>query len=105
MLDSCKLISYSPNNIYASDYYFGCNKFDKIRNEVIAYEHRTDDRESPKYKKMMEEFDYWNNKVPELSYIAGEYEEKLEMKNQEKMQAREEDSGASGSKSKIDYFA
>ncbi len=105
MVDNCKIISYSPNNIYAGDYYHGCNKFDKIRNDIITYEHKTDDRESPKYKKMMAEFDYWNNKVPELSDIAGSYEEKLEIKKQEKMQAREENSGAYGSNSRIDYFA
>ena len=107
MVESCRVFSYSPNNIYASDYYNACRKFDKIRNDVIAYEHKTDDRESPEYKKMMVEFDYWNNKVPEISNIAGEYEDKLIMKRQEKNKEEEfaYNSNPISGTSKLDYYA
>ena len=107
MVESCRVFSYSPNNIYANDYYNACRKFDKIRNDVIAYEHKTNDRESPEYKKMMAEFDYWDSKVPETSIIAENYEDKLKMQQQEKNKNEEftyNSNPISGS-SKLDYYA
>ncbi len=76
-MESCRVFSYSPNNIYANDYYNACNKFDKIRKEVIDYEHSTTDRESPAYRKMLNEFNYWDAKVPEKSNIAGKEEDRI----------------------------
>lgn len=56
---------------------------------------------------MMAEFDYWNNKVPEISNIAGEYEDKLIMKRQEKNKEEEfaYNSNPISGTSKLDYYA
>ena len=107
MTDTCRVFSYSPNNPKANEYYHACKKFDNIRDKVISYEQRTSDRESPEYKKMMAEFDYWNNKVPETSNIAGEYEDKLIMKRQEKNKEEEfaYNSNPISGTSKLDYYA
>ena len=84
-METCRIYKYSPDNIYARNYYNACTEFDRIRNKVIAYEQQTDDRESPAYRAMMAKFDYWNKKVPETSNIAGKEEEKLTaQKEQEK---------------------
>ena len=77
MVESCRIFTYSPQNIYANDYYNACKHFDDIRNRVISYERSCDDRESPKYKKMMDEFTYWDAQVPLTSNKAGAEEEKL----------------------------
>ena len=82
-METCRIFTYSPNNIYANDYYNACNEFGNIRNKVIAYEHKTDDRNSAEYKAMLAEFSYWDAKVPELSNVAGEEENKLAKKEQE----------------------
>ena len=86
MTDTCRIFSYSPNNTKANAYYQACNKFDDIRNKVIAYEHKTSDRESSEYKSMMKEFDYWNKMVPETSNIAAKFEDKLLQKELAKNQ-------------------
>lgn len=79
---------YSLANPYANDYYNACNKFENARDKVLKYERTNDDRESAEYKKLMQDFTYWDAKVPETSHIAGIYEDKLaEKKEQEKQYA------------------
>ena len=99
---TCRVFTYSPNNIYAGDYYSACKKFDSARNKVIQYEKSTPDRESPEYQRLMAEFTYWDNKVPETSNIAGKYENKLLEQKENK-----ESSGSNEniSKNKLDYMA
>lgn len=87
---TCRVFTYSPNNIYAHDYYSACKKYDDIKSKVIKYEHKTNDRESLEYQNLIEEFRYWDNKVPETSNIAGEYENKLAQKAEEKERAEKE---------------
>ena len=98
MVSSCRIFTYSPDNVYASSYYTACKKFDDIRNKVIEYEHSTDDRESPEYKAMMKEFRYWDSKIPETSIIAGEEEDRLAM-------AKKSATKPPGAGEKIDYMA
>lgn len=95
-------IHYSLTNPYASDYYNACNKFENTRDKVLKYERANDDRESAEYKKLMQEFTYWDAKVPETSNIAGAYEDKLaEMKEQENQCA----SNQQNNYRTLDYFA
>ena len=98
MVDSCRVFTYSPNNKYAQDYYNACKHFDDIRNKVIAFEHANYDRSSVNYKKMMEEFKYWDAKVPELSNKAGREEDRLK---EERRTAAKGDT----EKRTIDYYA
>lgn len=100
MVDSCKIFSYSPDNIYANDYYNACKKFDNIRAKVIDYEQKNNDRESSEYQKMMTEFTYWDAKVPETSNIAGAYEDRLAQKQAEKDGISNPING-----SRMDYYA
>lgn len=100
MTSTCRVFTYSPDNQYAYDYYNACRKFDDIRSKVIDYEHRTDDRESPQYQKMMQEFAYWNDKVPETSNIAGAEEDKLAMKKEEEKRMTNPSLGMN-----VDYLA
>lgn len=93
MVDSCRVFTYSPNNIYANDYYNACKKFDNIRNKVIEYEHSTDDRESPEYQAMMREFTYWDAQVPKMSNIAGAEEDRLIEAAQQKKNTKPEGVG------------
>ncbi len=81
MVESCRIFTYSPTNRYANDYYNACRNFDNIRNKVIDYEHSCDDRESPRYRQMIDEFTYWDAQVPLTSNLAGAEEEKLQAKN------------------------
>ena len=97
MGSSCRIFTYSPDNVYASSYYAACRNFDNIRDKVIEYEQSTDDRESPKYLAMMQEFKYWDAKVPETSNLAGEEEEKL-------MLAKQSATKQPGVGGKIDYI-
>lgn len=81
---TCRVFSYSSDNKYANDYYFACRKFDNIQGKVKNYEHRTEDRESPEYQKLLQEFKFWDAEVPKTSNIAGAEEEKLRTKNEQK---------------------
>ena len=102
---TCRVFTYSPNNIYANEYYNACRKFDNIQAKVINYEHKTDDRESPEYKKMMQEFDYWNKQVPETSNIAGTYEDKLTTKQEEKKTEKDKQNVSNPVGMKLNYLA
>ena len=106
-MTTCRLFNYSPNNIYASDYYFACKKFDNIRDKVIRYEHSTPDRESLEYQKMMQEFSYWDNKVPETSNIAGTYEDILKQKEESEINSTQNNKLNSDKDSghRLDYLA
>lgn len=93
---------YSLANPYASDYYNACNKFEHARAKVLKYERTNDDRDSAEYKKLIDEFTYWDAKVPETSDIAGEYEDRLKQKKeQEKPYA----SNPQDSYKPLDYLA
>lgn len=78
-----KLIKYSPNNIYAKDYYNAYNKFVRARNKLIKYEQNTNDRSSKIYRDLKNNFVFWNAKVPEKSVIAGKEEKKILAKQEE----------------------
>ena len=78
-----KLIKYSPNNIYARDYYKAYNEFVRARNKLKKYEHNTDDRTSKIYRDLKNKFVFWNKKVPEKSVIAGKEEKKILAKQEE----------------------
>ena len=104
-METCRIFTYSPNNIYANDYYNACNRFDAIRNKVIAYEHKTDDRSSANYKAMMNEFRYWDAKVPELSNIAGREEDRLAEKKEQKQKENNFSTSPFYKNDKLDYMA
>ena len=100
-----RVFTFSPNNTYANDYYNACKKFDNIQAKVINYEHKTDDRESPEYKKMIEEFRYWDNQVPETSNIAGAYEVKLAQKEEEKQAKQDKQNVSNPIGMNLNYLA
>ncbi len=79
-------ITYSHNNTKANDYYNALSKFYHSRDELRAYELKTDDRESNKYQQLVKEFEFWDSEAPKLSDIAGQEEEKLVTKKEEKKQ-------------------
>ena len=99
-MESCRVFTYSPNNRYAKDYYNACKNFDNIRNKIIDYEHSTSDRESIKYEKRIEEFRYWDAKVPERSNIAGQEEWRLKAE-----QENNKDKNNSLENHKLDFYA
>ncbi len=106
-METSRIFTYSPNNIYANDYYFACKKFDNARDKVIRYEHSTTDRESPEYQKLMQEFSYWDSKVPETSNIAGKYEDILKQKKEREINSTQNDKSNSDKDDghRLDYIA